>query len=59
MNILTPVVAVSPLCQRLIDELARMAARPASIRGVDVPEPSNFLASADKHIADAKRLLQR
>ncbi|WP_260600166.1 glutathione S-transferase family protein [Sphingomonas endolithica] len=38
---------------------ARMAARPGCIRGVDVPEPSDFLASASKHIETARNLLQR
>jgi GST-like protein len=37
----------------------RMAARPASTRGVDVPEPSDFLASANKHVEAARGLLQR
>jgi GST-like protein len=38
---------------------SRMAARPASIRGTDVPEPSDFLASANKHVEVARGLLQR
>ncbi|MBB5712931.1 glutathione S-transferase family protein [Sphingomonas xinjiangensis] len=37
----------------------RMAARPACIRGIDVPEPSDFLASANKHVEAARDLLQR
>lgn len=38
---------------------ARMAIRPASIRGVNVPEPADFLASPVKHIEQASALLQR
>jgi glutathione S-transferase len=38
---------------------SRMAARPACIRGVDVPKPSDFLASANKHVEAARGLLQR
>jgi hypothetical protein len=36
-----------------------MAAHPGCIRGFDVPEPSDFLVSANKHIDAARDLLQR
>jgi GST-like protein len=38
---------------------ARMAARPACIRGIEVPEPAGILDSTNKHVEAAKGLLQR
>lgn len=37
---------------------ARMAARPGCDRGIKVPHPSDFLASADRHVEEARGVLQ-
>jgi hypothetical protein len=37
---------------------ARMAARPGCIRCVDVPEPSDFFVSANKHIEAPRGLME-
>jgi GSH-dependent disulfide-bond oxidoreductase len=37
----------------------RMAARPACIRGIEVPEPSGVLNPTNKHLQTAKSLVQR
>lgn len=38
---------------------ARMASRPACIRGVEIPEPAGVLNPSNKHIEAAKGLVQR